>query len=439
MAEPQFPLLSDQDEVIARAMHGADDALLPTLDGQSQASLISSAIGGEIPRTIAKPLTFDDVFDDPTKRSRADALNAFNLLDKIGEVDPDYASRMKNQILEMQQYRKNLQGYDYAITGKHLEETIKSVEGQFDKYGLKMWEPKKQQRIVDEQTLMEMAAKGMRVNAVVTDKPGLYAIEDISASAPSGGVEFTTKNPDGTETTVRMGGSGGVGGGRKENAAEAAKRNTTRRSPIYLRNAALAIKGVKETEDNDSTVNRALRTISSLVPAGITDASRTQQYVDFLTGSGGFQYLKDMRAESPTGGAVGNVSDYENKIMKLANSGVLDPALRKDQRIAGIRQLIKLNVDAVYGSDDDLDAALKEGKITPEQARQSKIERDNAYIEAASGNEKPFMPPDPEEMRKRAQAETRNQIQSIDPSQLENMNLDEIITVLEKYKRELEQ
>lgn len=85
----------------------------------------------------------------------------------------------------------------------------------------------------------------------------------------------------------------------------------------------------------------------------------------------GFDALAAMRAASPTGGALGQVSDFENKMLQ-SMAGRLDPWGDRAQFVSNMKDLAHKYVDTVHGSDSQLDDAVKHGVITKQQADKAK-------------------------------------------------------------------
>lgn len=57
-----------------------------------------------------------------------------------------------------------------------------------------------------------------------------------------------------------------------------------------------------------------------------TDARKLRNYLDTIKANIGFDKLQNMRENSPTGGALGQVSDMENRLLQAVN-GSLDPGI----------------------------------------------------------------------------------------------------------------
>lgn len=71
-----------------------------------------------------------------------------------------------------------------------------------------------------------------------------------------------------------------------------------------------------------------------------TDARKVQNYLNTIKANIGFDKLQAMRDNSPTGGALGQVSDFENKLLQAVN-GALDPA-QDDQFVENMKEVRRL-------------------------------------------------------------------------------------------------
>lgn len=87
-----------------------------------------------------------------------------------------------------------------------------------------------------------------------------------------------------------------------------------------------------------STGYARLATGGGLLPN--TDARELDNYLNTIKANIGFDKLQQMRENSPTGGALGQVSDFENKLLQAVN-GALDPGQRDQLKanLASIRDL----------------------------------------------------------------------------------------------------
>lgn len=71
-----------------------------------------------------------------------------------------------------------------------------------------------------------------------------------------------------------------------------------------------------------------------------TDARKLDNYLNTIKANVGFDKLQQMRDNSPTGGALGQVSEFENKLLQAVN-GALDP-LQRDQLSANLDTIKEL-------------------------------------------------------------------------------------------------
>jgi len=125
---------------------------------------------------------------------------------------------------------------------------------------------------------------------------------------------------------------------------ESGKLDVERRKNLAKANTALKS---LETQSKIVTgsIDKALGTINkfstgygsylSFLPNA--DARKLKNYLDTIKANVGFDKLQQMRDNSPTGGALGQVSEMENKLLQAVN-GALDPA-QADQLEANLKQI----------------------------------------------------------------------------------------------------
>lgn len=108
--------------------------------------------------------------------------------------------------------------------------------------------------------------------------------------------------------------------------------NSAEREKSYTK-AQSSLQGFEQqTKIVTDTIDNALKTISPLSTGygsflkdlPNTDAGKLNNYLDTIKSNIGLDKLQNMRDNSPTGGALGQVSDMENKLLQ-ATSGALDP------------------------------------------------------------------------------------------------------------------
>lgn len=130
----------------------------------------------------------------------------------------------------------------------------------------------------------------------------------------------------------------------REKAKEAGKNEAEKQGTFSKAQASL--KGFEQQASLvDSTIDKAIGTISpsstgfgaylSGVPN--SDAGKLKNYLDTIKANVGFDKLQSMRENSPTGGALGQVSDMENKLLQAVN-GALDPK-QSDQLAENLKSI----------------------------------------------------------------------------------------------------
>lgn len=144
--------------------------------------------------------------------------------------------------------------------------------------------------------------------------------------------------------------------GRQTTAVDTAKADVKKQELRPKAEAALADLG-RQTQFLGSTIDKAVKIISPwstgygnwLAALPETDARELNNLLDTIKANVGFDTLNRMRQASPTGGALGGVSEMENKLLQAVN-GALDP-----KQSGQLKQNL-LNIKTLY------DAVLKEKK-----------------------------------------------------------------------------
>ena len=136
--------------------------------------------------------------------------------------------------------------------------------------------------------------------------------------------------------------------GQQAGAKKSAELDATKQSNRGKAEAALT--GLQQQSKLvTDTIDQALGTVSPwstgyghvlFSSAPNTDARKLDNYLNTIKANVGFDKLQQMRESSPTGGALGQVSDMENKLLQAVN-GALDP-LQKDQLVENLNSIKKL-------------------------------------------------------------------------------------------------
>lgn len=110
-----------------------------------------------------------------------------------------------------------------------------------------------------------------------------------------------------------------------------------------------------------------------------TDARDLQNTLDTIRANVGFDQLQQMRENSPTGGALGSVTENENKLLQ-AVQGSLDPLQSVDQLKSNLAQIKQLYADVLAERQRafqlDYGAMLQPKQAAPATGQQPVIEYD---------------------------------------------------------------
>jgi hypothetical protein len=107
-------------------------------------------------------------------------------------------------------------------------------------------------------------------------------------------------------------------------------------------NRALSILG----KQSPGMVGSVKQRIGSLIPG--TEAADLENLLTTVKSVSGFQKLQEMRDASPTGGALGQVSDFENKQLQ-STIGNLDSSSSPAQRAENLKRVINKYLDIIHG------------------------------------------------------------------------------------------
>ncbi|MEM9627808.1 MAG: hypothetical protein AAGA21_16345 [Pseudomonadota bacterium] len=112
----------------------------------------------------------------------------------------------------------------------------------------------------------------------------------------------------------------------------------------------------------------------------LTQSGQMAKHLESIKANVAFGELQEMRNNSPTGGAVGALSEGERESLSSL-AGSLDPTLPEADLQKNLMDLGVQRITTVHGTDAQIDAAVKAGKLTAEQARQGKALRDQQIAE----------------------------------------------------------
>ena len=154
-----------------------------------------------------------------------------------------------------------------------------------------------------------------------------------------------------------------------EQQAAAGRQTEQTRAGIITRDTDRAIRLI------DQGAGGALAAGTRFVPG--TDAYNLDRTLDSIRSSVAFGSLQEMRAASPTGGALGQVSDTEERLLQ-STRGSLDIAQDPKVLHENLATIRDLQLTAAYGTPEERTAAVAAGRLTQDQADQMARDREAA-------------------------------------------------------------
>lgn len=149
--------------------------------------------------------------------------------------------------------------------------------------------------------------------------------------------------------------------------ADAALRQFNRQSQIVVDNIDKALNLVQ-----DDGLVPATGFGSYLANVPNTDAGKLQGYLDTIKANIGFDKLQAMRDASPTGGALGQVSEFENRLLQ-AVQGALDPR-QEDLLVENLRNIKELYPKVMAERNAAFNADYRNVRTNPTPTQSTTIE-----------------------------------------------------------------
>lgn len=103
------------------------------------------------------------------------------------------------------------------------------------------------------------------------------------------------------------------------------------------------------------------------LPASISDTAQAEAHIQSALSNVGLDTLQDMRENSPTGGALGQVPIQQQKRLEQV-LGSLDVTQSEDVLADNLNRMINVYMDIVYGTVDEIAEMANKGEIEPETA-----------------------------------------------------------------------
>lgn len=102
-----------------------------------------------------------------------------------------------------------------------------------------------------------------------------------------------------------------------------------------------------------------------------TDAKEVEGYIQSALSNVGLDTLQEMRENSPTGGALGQVPIQQQKRLEQV-LGSLDKTQSADVVMDNLRRVNNIYMDIIYGQPEELDSLVQDGQLIPQEAEQYK-------------------------------------------------------------------
>lgn len=225
------------------------------------------------------------------------------------EYDPDYVDMYKNSV---------------ANTKAKIEQQYKLAEIQQMKNGGATGTLLN--RLRDEPGLNDVmfnktnTNKGMRINPVTGQAEIVPGYNESTASTAGSGRA--------AEKAAEL----EVAKQANKTKAESALKGFEQQASLVDNNINKALDTIKESENMFGNTATGYGAMMGGLPN--TNARKLNNYLNTIKANVGFDELQNMRDNSPTGGALGQVSDMENRLLQAVN-GALDPG-QKDQLIENL-------------------------------------------------------------------------------------------------------
>jgi len=225
----------------------------------------------------------------------------------------------------------------------------------------------KEGQVMSKKEVSELIQQGYKISGTPLENNQIF-VTDIQSLAPQQGQEIIT-NADGT--TIRS-----IALGSKAAQAQRAEDAKVDKAMGLMQDLNLLEKASESM--TPGVLGAAGRMVAEQIPA--TQQAETKDIIDRVNSTLTLSGIQEMRANNPTGAALGSVSD---KDMGVLRSSVT--ALRNAQSPAAFkRELVRLKNlqhDLIYGSERVLKSKLDKGEITQSQFSQAMANAPVEYLD----------------------------------------------------------
>lgn len=150
--------------------------------------------------------------------------------------------------------------------------------------------------------------------------------------------------------------------------AESRQNQTATQAGTVTQDAGIALQAIGELQGlsaDDGPLGANIRRAQAGI-AG-TPEYRIQRFVNSALANVGFDQLNQMRQNSPTGGALGNVTELQLRQLESV-LGQYDIGLPLEDQKFILQRISNIYSDIIFGSRAERDQAVREGKMTQEEA-----------------------------------------------------------------------
>ena len=174
-----------------------------------------------------------------------------------------------------------------------------------------------------------------------------------------------------------------IPGGPEDTKRQERTRQQTEQARLTARPSKLVIRDVDRSLKliDDSIISAAGTSAAASKYLPGTPAFKLDLQMDSIRARIGFDQLQNMRAASPTGAALGPVSDKENTLLQSV-MGSLDIRQDPETLKENLNQIRETYLDAWFGSPEEHQAATEDGRMTPEQVKKLQHERETVGFDA---------------------------------------------------------
>jgi hypothetical protein len=235
-------------------------------------------------------------------------------------------------------------------------------------YAIPVEADEKQGQVMSPEEVSKLIQQGYKISGTPAENGQIF-VTDIQSLAPQKGEEIIF-NSDGTVTKrdISLGGK----------AAQAQKAEDAKIDKAMGLTQDLNLLEKASESMAPGVLAATGRMVAEQIPA--TQQAETKDIIDRVNSMLTLSGIQEMRANNPTGAALGNVSD---KDMAVLRSSVT--ALRNAQSPAAFkRELIRLKNlqhDLIYGSERVLKSKLDKGEITQSQFSQAMANAPTEYLD----------------------------------------------------------